>query len=121
MCKTKEKIRNKHERKLGGIMKIHEFVEKQDLIQEFAEEIARLQMKADKYYYIDRNKEMSDFILIYAFELKVMASRLGICNEMQTRAREIYDYSHSGEKDYIPSQEQIDRLKRFGRRCNNVL
>lgn len=102
-------------------MKIHEFTDKQDLIQEFAEEMARLQMKADKYYYIDGNKEMSDFVLIYAYELKVMASRLGICDEMQIKARKIYDYSHSGEKDYIPSQEQIDRLRRFGMRCNNVL
>ena len=60
-------------------MKIYEFIERKELISKFAKEMARLQKKADKYYYIDNNKEMADYVLIYATELKDFASKLGIC------------------------------------------
>ena len=35
-------------------MKILEFIEKKELISKFAKEMARLQKKADKYYYFKR-------------------------------------------------------------------
>ena len=94
-------------------MIVHEFIEKAELISKFAKEMARLQKKADKYYYIDNNKEMADYVLIYATELKEFAIKLGICEEMYEEAYKIYDFKYSGKKDYIPSKEQLDELKNW--------
>lgn len=94
-------------------MKVLEFIEKKELINKFAKEMARLQKKADKYYYIDNNKEMSDYVLIYAVELKYFASKLGICEQMYREAYKIYDFRNSGSKDYIPSKEQLEDLKNW--------
>lgn len=79
-------------------MKVYEFIEKQELINKFAKEMARLQKKADKYYYIENNKEMADYVLIYAIELKGLASKLGICKEMYQEAYKIYNFRNSGKK-----------------------
>ena len=94
-------------------MKVLEFIEKKELINEFAKEMARLQKKADKYYYIDNNKEMSDYVLIYATELKDFASKLGICERMYREAYKIYDFRNSGREEYIPSKEQLEELKNW--------
>lgn len=94
-------------------MKVLEFIEKKELINEFAKEMARLQKKADKYYYIDNNKEMSDYVLIYATELKDFASKLGICERMYREAYKIYDFRNSGSEEYIPSKEQLEELKNW--------
>ena len=94
-------------------MKVLEFIEKKELINKFAKEMARLQKKADKYYYIDDNKEMADYVLIYAVELKNFASKLGICDEMYQEAYTIYDFRNSGKKDYTPSKEQLEELKNW--------
>ena len=92
-------------------MKVLEFIEKKELINKFAKEMARLQKKSDRYYYIENNSEMADYVLIYAAELKEFASKLGICEEMYQEAYKIYDFKHSGEKNYIPSKEQLEELK----------
>lgn len=94
-------------------MKVLEFIEKQELINKFAKEMARLQKKADKYYYIDNDKEMADHVLIYATELKEFASKLGICKEMYEEAFKIYDFRNSGMKEYVPTNEQLDELKNW--------
>lgn len=92
-------------------MKIYEFIEKKELVEKFAKEMARLQKKADKYYYIDNNKEMADYVLIYAVELKDFASKLGICEEMYQEAYKIYNFKYSGKKGFTPSQEQLEELR----------
>lgn len=92
-------------------MKYLEYIEKEELIKEFAKEMARLQKKADRYFYIDNNIEMSAFVLNYATELKEFASKLGICEEMYKEAYKIYNFKDSGKKSYIPSQEQLEELK----------
>ena len=94
-------------------MIVHEFIEKSELINKFAKEMARLQKKADQYYYIDNNKEMADYVLIYAAELKSFASKLVICEEMYEEAYKIYDFKYSGKKDYVPSKEQLEELKKW--------
>ena len=94
-------------------MKILEFIEKKELISKFAKEMARLQKKADKYYYIENDKNMSDYILIYAAELKEFANKLGICEEMYQEAYKIYDFRNSGKKEYVPSQEQLEELRNW--------
>lgn len=95
------------------MLKTYEFIEKKELIQKFAKEMARLQKKADKYYYIDNNKDMADYVLIYATELKEFASKLGICEEMYQEAYKIYDFRNSGKKEYKLSQEQLEELKEW--------
>ncbi len=92
-------------------MKYLEYIEKEELIKEFAKEMARLQKKADRYFYIDNNIEMSDFVLNYATELKDFASKLGICEEMYKEAYKIYNFKDSGKKSYTPSQKQLEELK----------
>ena len=92
-------------------MKVYGFIERKELISKFAKEMARLQKKADKYYYIDNNKEMADYVLIYATELKEFASKLGICEEMYQEAYKIYDFRNSGKKEHIPSVEQLEELE----------
>lgn len=94
-------------------MKVYEFIEKQELINKFAKEMAKLQKKADKYYYIENNKEMADYVLIYAIELKGIASKLEICEEMYQEAYKIYDFRNSGKKDYTPTKEQLEELKNW--------
>ena len=94
-------------------MKVYEFIEKQELINKFAKEMARLQKKADKYYYIENNKEMADYVLIYVIELKGLASELEICEEMYQEAYKIYDFRNSGKKGYTLTKEQLEELKNW--------
>ena len=94
-------------------MKTYEFIEKKELIEKFAKEMARLQKKADKYYYIDNNKEMADYVLIYATELKEFASKLGICEEMYQEAYKIYDFRNSGKEDVIPDEKKLEELRKW--------
>lgn len=94
-------------------MKIYKFIEKKELITIFAKEMARLQKKADKYYYIDNDKEMTDFMLNYASEVKELSIKLGVCNEVYQEAYKIYNFRESGKKEYIPSQEQLEELKKW--------
>ncbi|MBQ9659172.1 MAG: hypothetical protein IJV31_10510 [Clostridia bacterium] len=95
------------------MLKKYEFIDRNELISKFAKEMARLQKKADKYYYIDNNKEMADYVLIYAAELKDFASKLGICEEMYQEAFKIYDFRNSGKKKYSLSKEQLKELKNW--------
>lgn len=88
-------------------MKILEFIDKKELIGEFAKEMARLQKEADKYYYIDNDKEMADFCLIYASELKKISSKLGICEEMYEEAYKIYDFRNSGRKSTEEMKKEL--------------
>lgn len=89
------------------------FITRKKLIKKFAEEMARLQIEADRFYYINKDNKMSDFVLNYASELKDFSKRLGICNEMYQEAYKIYDFRNSGKKDYTPSQEVLARLKSY--------
>ena len=95
------------------MLKVHEFIDKKELVSKFAKEMARLQKKADRYYYIDNNKEMADFELNYAYEVKELASKLGICKEMYEEAYQFYDFRNSGKKDYKPTEEQLEELRKW--------
>lgn len=72
-------------------MKTIEFIEKKELISKFA-------------------KEMADYVLIYATELKEFASKLGICEEMYQEAYKLYDFRNAGHNGYM-TQEQLEKLK----------
>ena len=95
------------------MLKTYEFIERKELIGKFAKEMARLQKKADKYYYINKDIGMADFVLNYATEVKELASKLGICEEMYQEAYKIYDFRRSGSRDYELSEEEINELKNW--------
>lgn len=95
------------------MLKTYEFIERKELIEKFAKEMARLQKKADKYYYIENNKDMADFVLNYATEVKGLASKLGICEEMYQEAYKIYDFNFSGKREYMPTKEQLEELRNW--------
>ena len=94
-------------------MKVYEFIEKKELIAIFAKEMARLQKKADKYYYIDNDKEMADFMLSYATEVKELSIKLEVCNEVYQEAYKIYNFRESGKREYVPTKEQLEELKKW--------
>lgn len=104
LIKNKERIEN---------MKVLEFIEKKELINKFAKEMARLQKKADRYFYVENNKEMSDYMLIYASELRDFASKLGIKQEMYQEAYKIYNFKNSGKTGYKPTMEELEELKNW--------
>lgn len=95
------------------MLKVNEFIEKKELVSKFAKEMARLQKKADRYYYVEDDKDMASHALTYATELKDFASKLGICEEMYDEAYKIYDFRKSGKKDYVLSEEQLDELRNW--------
>lgn len=95
------------------MLKVNEFIDKKELVSKFAKEMARLQKKADKYYYINDNREMADYVLINASYLKELAIKLGICKEMYEEAYIIYDFRSSGKKDYKPTEEQLEELRKW--------
>lgn len=94
-------------------MKVLEFIEKEELISKFGKEMARLQKKADKYYYIENDKNMADYVLIYATELKGFASKLGICEEMYHEAYKIYNFKNSRKTGYRPTAEELEELRNW--------
>lgn len=94
-------------------MKVYNFIERKELISKFAKEMARLQKKADRYFYIDNNIEMADYVLIYATELKEFASKLEICEEMYAEAYKIYDFRKSGSKEHKLTEEQLKELRNW--------
>lgn len=95
------------------MLKTYEFIERKELIEKFAKEMARLQKKADKYYYINKDIRMADFVLNYATEVKELASKLGVCEEMYQEAYKIYDFRQSGKRDYMPTKEQLEELRNW--------
>ena len=93
------------------MLKIKEYIEKDELVNKFAKEMARLQKKCDKYYYIDNNTDMCDYIQKQIMYLKEFSIKLGICEEMYKEAYRIYDFRNSGKTDYVPSEEQLKELR----------
>jgi len=90
----------------------YKIIDKEELAEKFAKEMARLQKKADKYCYVDKNKEMTDYVMAKIDELKEFSSKLGICEEMYKEAYTIYDFRKAGRKDYM-TEERLLELKRW--------
>lgn len=90
----------------------YKIIDKEELVEKFAKEMARLQKKADKYCYVDKNKEMTDYVMAKIDELKEFSSKLGICEEMYKEAYTIYDFRKAGRKDYM-TEERLLELKRW--------
>ena len=93
------------------MLKIKEFIEKDELVSKFAKEMARLQKKCDKFYYIDNDIDLCDYIQAQIDFLKSFLIRLGICEEVYKQAYIIYDFRDSGKEDYVPSEEKLKELR----------
>lgn len=82
-------------------MKENKKMDKSLIIKVFAEELARLQKQADKYYYEEKDKSMSDFLLVQVIPIKKLAIKLNICKEVYNEAYKIYDFRNSGKTGFI--------------------
>lgn len=85
------------------------FISKKRLIKEFAQEIAYMYMKADKYKYVHNDEEMRLYVLSKLTAVLVIANRLCITtHSVYDEAYKIYDFRNSGIKGYVPD---LDKLK----------
>lgn len=80
------------------------------LINEFAEELACIQNEADFWYYILHDQEMSSFVLDTLGSSRDLAYRLGILDEVYKQALTIYDFSQSGKDGFRPDLEYIEQM-----------
>lgn len=94
-------------------MNVLKFVERDEIVRRFAEEMARLQAKCDKYYYIDKDMELCNYIQAKIDFLKDFSIKLEICAEMYEKAYQIYDFRNSGKSDYVPSEEQLEKMRKI--------
>jgi hypothetical protein len=81
------------------------------IIKAIAKEIAEYQRKADYFYYIRKDQDMSSFELERVSPLKYLSNRLGIAKEVYEEAYKIYDFRNSGKKDFEPNLEEIKSNK----------
>lgn len=84
-------------------------IRKKILVKIFAEYLAELQKKADRWFYISKNQEMSSFVLNEVAPVKELASRFGICSKVYEEAYKIYDFRNSGKKDLAPDLEKLKK------------
>jgi hypothetical protein len=83
------------------------FWTRKKMIKEFAKEIATLQMKADKWFYVLNDKEQSSWILDQAWEIKKWCERLGFSEEVYKEAYKLYDFRDSGKETFVPNIELL--------------
>lgn len=91
------------------------FITKRKLVNEFAKELAYLQIRADWWYYASKiedeeRQNMSSKMLDDVTELRCICSKLGIMKEVYEKAYKIYDFRNSGKKDFQPDIELIKKL-----------
>ena len=70
------------------------------IIKEFAKELARLQKRADEWFYLKNNQKQADWILTKVEGIKGLSISLGICEEVYREAYKIYDFRNSGRTGY---------------------
>lgn len=76
-------------------------IRRKTLIKEFAGEIAKLQKKADYWYYDRDNRAMFNYNIDKANAIAAFSRRFGICEEVYNEAYKIYDFRNSGKEGYI--------------------
>ena len=81
------------------------------IVKAIAKEIAEYQRKADYFYYIKKDKEMSSHCLDEVMPLKYLSNILGITKQVYEEAYKIYDFRNSGKKGFKPNLEEIDVTK----------
>lgn len=86
-------------------------MDRQEVINIFAQEMAKTQKKADKFYYEQNNKDMSSYCEDHALVIKNLAIKLGICEEVYQEAYKIYDFRNSGKKGYTLKNGKIVKIE----------
>lgn len=81
------------------------------IIKAIAKEIAEYQRKADYFYYIRNDQEMSNYEVEHVTPLKYLANKLGITKQVYEEAYKIYDFRNSGKKNFKPNLEEIKSSK----------
>lgn len=81
------------------------------LVNNLAEGLAQYQKMADVAYYVNGSQEESSRMLDWAFVIKELASRMGICADVFARAYEIYDFRNSGKKGYTLKDGKIVKIE----------
>lgn len=85
-------------------------MDRQEVINIFAQEMAKTQKKADKFYYKQDNKDMAAYCTDHALVIKDLAVKLGICDEVYIEAYKIYDFRNSGKTGYTLKDGKIVKL-----------
>lgn len=83
---------------------------KEQVVNIFAEELAKKQRKADEWYYLQNNQEMSSHLLDEVLVIKELAIKLEICKEVYDKAYQIYDFRNSGKKGYTLKNGKIVKI-----------
>lgn len=83
------------------------FWTRKQLIKAFAKQIADLQMKADRWYYVNHDQKMSSYFLDKVFAIRGMTHILGITEKVYEEAYTIYDFRNSGKEGFVPNMELL--------------
>lgn len=78
-----------------------------DVIEQFAQEVARLQRLADVAFYICLDQKQSSWLVDQAGAIKGLAEKMGIWKLVHARAIEIYDFRNSGKQGYTLKDGKI--------------
>lgn len=82
-----------------------------DVIEHFAQEVARLQRMADVAFYTNNDQTHSSWLVDQAYALKSLAEKMGIWNLVHARAVEIYDFRNSGKQGYTLKDGKIVKIQ----------
>lgn len=82
-------------------------IRKKKVIKLFAKELAEKQRKADWWFYIRHDNEMSSFCLQQADEIKTLVIKFNITNEVYNEAYKIYDFRNSGKANFTPDLSKL--------------
>ena len=82
-----------------------------DVIEHFAQEVARLQRLADVSFYVNNDQDHSSWLVDQSYALKSLAEKMGIWNLVHARAVEIYDFRNSGKQGYTLKDGKIVKVK----------
>ena len=78
-----------------------------DVIEHFAQEVARLQRLADVAFYTCLDQQQSSWLVDQAGAIKGLAEKMGIWKRVHARAIEIYDFRNSGKQGYTLKDGKI--------------
>lgn len=82
-----------------------------DVIEQFAQEIARLQRMADVAFYTCNDRDYSSWLCDQSYAIKELAQKMGIWNLVHARAVEIYDFRNSGKAGYTLKNGRIVKIQ----------
>lgn len=82
-------------------------ITRRKLIKELAYVIATTHIRADKWFYIHKDQEMSSWTLDGIISILKLCENLNITESVFEKAYKIYDFRNSGKKDFEPNLELL--------------